>query len=84
MLPLEHAELCQVELADDGGKQQLDDFIRETLNDAETTVMARLAACKTFSSDARPTLLTSTVDFKYATTSTYSPVESEFHIVSGK
>ncbi|KAK4251422.1 hypothetical protein C7999DRAFT_37745 [Corynascus novoguineensis] len=58
--PLEHALLCRVELADKSTQTALESFVQDALMEAEVVVSMRMAA----------------LDFKHATTSTYSPVHT--------
>ncbi|KAI0454274.1 hypothetical protein F5B21DRAFT_524948 [Xylaria acuta] len=61
-LPLDHASLCKIELADQDSQQQIRNFMIESLTEAPELIAARLEA----------------MEFRYATTSNYSPIDSEF------
>ncbi|KAI0447529.1 hypothetical protein F4803DRAFT_573382 [Xylaria telfairii] len=60
-LPLDHAALCKVELMDQNCQRQIGRFIAESLADSVDVIAERLKA----------------LEFKYATTSNYSPIDSE-------
>ncbi|KAI0858271.1 hypothetical protein F4860DRAFT_486771 [Xylaria cubensis] len=64
-LPLDHSTLYRIDLADQDSRKQLETFIFDALNAAEVFISAKLEA----------------MEFKYATTSTYSPVESEMFML---
>ncbi|KAJ5920926.1 hypothetical protein N7466_009252 [Penicillium verhagenii] len=88
--PLEHAALYRLETADEPSRNTFEKFVQAALKDAECVVLARLEACKAPGAQIKQTgqqddrLIFWIVDFKHATTSTYSPVQSESNSISGK
>lgn len=66
--PLNHAALHDVDGGNETSRITLECFMQGALNEAVSVVVARLAA----------------LDFKHATTSTYSPVHSDSNSLSGK
>ena len=79
-LSLDHLHLCHFHNADEESRLKLSIFIASSLENAEKVISARLEASEFSSLVLVQVRSMPSVEFRYATTSTYSPTLSELQV----
>ena len=79
-LNLDHLHLCHFQNADEESRLQLSIFLASSLENAEKVISARLEASEFSAIVVVLICSTLSVEFRYATTSTYSPTLSELQV----